>query len=59
MIAWLCLKKHFERRALGLSTLSETAKEPRVDALWSVIEKAQKKVHPIDSEYKDLQQARR
>jgi len=54
--AW---KEDSRRRALGLSTLaSETAKEPRVDALWSVIEKAQKKIHPIDSEYKDLQQER-
>jgi hypothetical protein len=54
--AW---KEDARRRRLGLSTLiSETSKEPRIDALWSVIEKAQKKISPIDTEYKDLRLAR-
>lgn len=54
--AW---KEDARRRSLGLSTLiEETSKEPRIDALWSVIEKAQKKVYPIDTEYKDLRLGR-
>lgn len=54
--AW---KEDTRRRRLGLSTLVEdTSKEPRIDALWPVIEKAQKKVYPIDTEYKELRLGR-
>jgi len=52
-------KEDARRRQLGLSTLiSETSKEPRIDALWPVIEKAQKKIYPTDTEYKDLRLGR-
>lgn len=54
--AW---KEDARRRRLGLSTLiEETSKEPRIDALWSVIVKAQKKVYQIETEYKDLRLGR-
>lgn len=47
-------KEYCLRRATGRSTLVKDSTCPKVAVLWEVIEKAQKRIHPIDSEYKEL-----
>lgn len=55
--AW---EEDHRRRKLGLSTLaSETARAPRVDALWPTVYAAQQKIYPVDNELRELQQKRR
>jgi hypothetical protein len=48
-----------KRRREGRPTLiSETSKEPRIDALWSRIEKANEKIRAKDNEYRALRESR-